>query len=131
MISVAEAIEIVSRQTQPLPSESIALADACGRFLAEDVIADSDLPPFDRSQMDGYAVRAADLESAPVQLRIVGESAAGNGWHQKMKAGEAVRIMNRSQPLPAGADSVQVELTRDLNAIRRGSGSGINGTFQS
>ena len=115
MISVAEAIQIVEAQTPILPSESVTLADACHRFLAEDVIADSDLPPFDRSQMDGYAVRAADTDNAPVHLRIVGESAAGNGWHQEMKAGEAVRIMTGA-PLPAGADSVQqVEHTRDLS----------------
>jgi len=115
MISVTEAIGIVEAQTQTLPSETVAIADACHRFLAEDVIADSDLPPFDRSQMDGYAVRAADTESAPVSLRIVGESAAGNGWHQKMKAGEAVRIMTGA-PLPPGADSVQqVEFTQDLS----------------
>ncbi|MFZ0061437.1 MAG: gephyrin-like molybdotransferase Glp [Pyrinomonadaceae bacterium] len=115
MISVAEAIRIVEAQTAILSSESVALADACHRFLAEDVIADSDLPPFDRSQMDGYAVRAADTENAPVRLQIVGEAAAGDGWHQEMKAGEAVRIMTGA-PVPAGADSVQqVELTRDLS----------------
>ena len=115
MISVAEAIRIVEAQTAILSSESVALADACQRFLAEDVIADSDLPPFDRSQMDGYAVRASDTENAPVRLRIVGESAAGDGWHQEMKAGQAVRIMTGA-PVPAGADSVQqVELTRDLS----------------
>ncbi len=115
MISVAAAIQIVQDQTPILPYERVALDDACNRFLAEDVIADSDLPPFDRSQMDGYAVRAADTESAPVRLRIVGESAAGNGWHQEMKAGQAVRIMTGA-PLPAGADSVQqVEFTRDLS----------------
>ena len=115
MISVAEAIRVVEAQTAILSSESVALADACQRFLAEDVIADSDLPPFDRSQMDGYAVRASDTENAPVRLRIVGESAAGDGWHQEMKAGQAVRIMTGA-PVPAGADSVQqVELTRDLS----------------
>ncbi len=115
MISVAAAIQIIQDQTPILPYEKVALTDACGRFLAEDVIADSDLPPFDRSQMDGYAVRAADTANAPVRLQIVGESAAGNGWHQEMKAGEAVRIMTGA-PLPAGADSVQqVELTQDLS----------------
>ena len=115
MISVVEAIQIVEAKTPILPPECVALADGSHRFLAEDVIADSDLPPFDRSQMDGYAVRAADTENAPVQLKIVGESAAGNGWHQEMKTGEAVRIMTGA-PLPAGADSVQqVELTRDLS----------------
>ena len=115
MISVAQAIQIVKDQTRPLPSEKVVLANAHGRFLAEEVIADSDLPPFDRSQMDGYAVRAADTENAPVRLRIVGESAAGRGWHQEMKAGEAVRIMTGA-PLPKGADSVQqVELTQDID----------------
>jgi molybdopterin molybdotransferase len=115
LISVSAAIQIVKEHSPKLPSESVELAESHGRYLAEDVIADSDLPPFDRSQMDGYAVRAADTENAPVRLKIVGESAAGNGWHQKMKAGEAVRIMTGA-PLPAGADSVQqVELTQDLN----------------
>ena len=67
--------------------------------------------------MDGYAVRAADTQNAPVRLRIVGESAAGSGWHQEMKVGEAVRIMTGA-PLPKGADSVQqVELTKTSSRI--------------
>src|SRR5713226_9920038 len=111
MIPVAEAIEIVRAQTATLPPERVPLADALGRFLAEDIIADSDLPPFDRAQMDGYAVRAADV-AGPARLRIVGESAAGAGWHREMKTGEAVRIMTGA-PVPKGADAVQqVELTR-------------------
>lgn len=115
MISISAAIQIVTKQTPILGSETVALANGRGRFLAEDVVADSDLPPFDRSQMDGYAVRAADTEKAPVRLKVVGESAAGNGWRQEMKAGEAVRIMTGA-PLPEGADSVQqVELTQDLS----------------
>jgi molybdenum cofactor synthesis domain-containing protein len=114
VIPVAEAIRIVTEQTTALTSERIALAHARGRYLAEDVVADSDLPPFDRSQMDGYAVRASDTQTVPAKLRIVGESAAGRGWHQGMKVGEAVRIMTGA-PVPAGADSVQqVELTREL-----------------
>src|SRR6476659_7392431 len=113
MITVAEAIKIVKEETRPLAPERVLLEGARGRILAEDIIADTDLPPFDRSQMDGYAVQAADTENAPARLQIVGESAAGRGWHQRMKAGEAVRIMTGA-PLPAGADSVQqVELTRE------------------
>ncbi len=115
MISVAEAIRIVQEQTPALPTESVGLAEARRRILAEDVVADSDLPPFDRSQMDGYAIRAADVAEAPTSLRMVGESAAGRGWHQKMQTGEAVRIMTGA-PVPEGADSVQqVELTRELD----------------
>lgn len=114
MISVAEAIQIVRQQTALLPSEQVELPRALGRVLAEDVVADSDLPPFDRSQMDGYAVRAHDAQYAPVRLRIAGESAAGRGWHQQLEEGQAVRIMTGA-PVPAGADSVQqVELTHEL-----------------
>lgn len=115
MISIAEAIRIVTSKTQGLPPEEIALIDARGRVLAEDVSADTDLPPFNRAQMDGYAVRSADTQNGSARLRIVGESAAGRGWHHEMKMGEAVRIMTGA-PVPTGADSVQqVELTRQLN----------------
>jgi molybdopterin molybdotransferase len=112
MIPVAEAIRIVREHSSTLPSERVSLENARGLFLAQDIIADSDLPPFDRSQMDGYALRASDVQTVPANLRIVGESAAGRGWHNEIKSGEAVRIMTGA-PVPAGADSVQqVELTR-------------------
>jgi molybdenum cofactor synthesis domain-containing protein len=114
MISVAEAIQIVRQQTQSIGNEKVDLPNALGRVLAQDVVADTDLPPFNRSQMDGYAVRAEDTTTAPVSLRIVGESAAGKGWHRQMNSGEAVRIMTGA-PVPAGADSVQqVELAHEL-----------------
>jgi molybdenum cofactor synthesis domain-containing protein len=71
------------------------------------------LPPFDRAQMDGYAVRSSDTAGAPVRLKLVGEAAAGEGWRGRLQAGEAVRIMTGA-PLPSGADSVQqVELTSE------------------
>lgn len=115
MIPIREAIRIVLSQTDKLPIESVAVDSVVGRVLAEDIVADCDLPPFDRAQMDGYAVRAADVATTPAQLRIVGESAAGSGWHHEMKADEAVRIMTGA-PVPAGADAVQqVELTREAN----------------
>ena len=114
MISVAEAVEVVRQHTQRLATERVGIDQVLGRVLAEDVVADSDLPPFDRSQMDGYAVRAEDVKTAPVRLRIVGESAAGRGWHNQLEEGQAVRIMTGA-PVPAGADSVQqVELTHEL-----------------
>src|SRR6266568_1309280 len=115
MIPVDEAISLVLQQSPQLEIESIGLGQALNRILAEDIIADSDLPPFDRAQMDGYAVRAADVANVPARLRIVGESAAGAGWHHEMNSGEAVRIMTGA-PVPQGADAVQqVELTREVN----------------
>jgi molybdopterin molybdotransferase len=117
MISINEAIRIIIEQTRRLPTEKITLADALGRVLAEDIVADSDLPPFDRAQMDGYAVRSAELTNLPARLRVVGESAAGRGWHEEMKRGEAVRIMTGA-PVPLGADSVQkVEVTREADGV--------------
>jgi len=114
MISVAEAIQIVIEQTPVLTTELVAIQDSLGRVLAQDVIADTDLPPFNRSQMDGYAVRSEETKSAPVRLRIAGESAAGKGWHHEMHEGHAVRIMTGA-PVPLGADAVQqVELAHEL-----------------
>ncbi|HEX8162589.1 MAG TPA: gephyrin-like molybdotransferase Glp [Pyrinomonadaceae bacterium] len=113
LLPVPEAIRVVERETPRLPAERVSLKEARGRILAEDVIADTDLPPFDRALMDGYAVRAEDTGGARATLRIVGEAAAGRGWRGELKAGEAVRIMTGA-PLPAGADSVQqVEVTRE------------------
>src|SRR5947209_12067812 len=114
MISVSEAIGIVREKTALLEVERVTLADALGRVLAEDVLADTDLPPFDRAQMDGYAVRSADLRALPARLRVVGEAAAGRGWRGVMSKGEAGRIMTGAS-VPAGADGVQqVELPRDI-----------------
>jgi molybdenum cofactor synthesis domain-containing protein len=118
MIDIAKAIKIIDRETHPLSSERVALADAVGRVLQENIVADTDLPPFDRSQMDGYAVIAADTLQKPVRSKInlldlVGESAAGRGWHKTLKRGQAVRIMTGA-PLPKGADAVQkIEVTRE------------------
>ena len=115
MIPIREAIRIVLDETRTLDVELVTLSDSLGRVLAEEIIADTDLPPFDRAQMDGYAVRADDVSNPPARLSIVGESAAGAGWHHEMKAGEAVRIMTGA-PVPTGADAVQqVELTREVD----------------
>jgi molybdopterin molybdotransferase len=114
MISVAEALQIVREQSRPLETENVNIEQSLSRILAADIVADTDLPPFNRSQMDGYAVRAEDTSAAPVRLKIVGESAAGKGWHQEIHEGEAVRIMTGA-PVPPGADAVQqVELTHEL-----------------
>lgn len=111
MIPVKEAIKIIDREIQALGGETVRLDDAVGRVLAEDVVADSDMPPFDRSQMDGYAVKAEDTENAPVMLKVVGESAAGRSWIGELLPGQAVRIMTGAR-LPMSADTVQkVELT--------------------
>lgn len=113
MISVSEAFSIIDREVPALDLEAVPLEKVVGRVLAGGIRADSDVPPFDRSQMDGFAVRADDTKNSPATLRIIGESAAGKGWPGTIGEGEAVRIMTGA-PLPAGADAVQkLELTVD------------------
>ncbi|MCV4754127.1 molybdopterin molybdotransferase, partial [Escherichia coli] len=87
-----------------LGTEKIEIELASDRILAEDILADSDMPPFDRSQMDGFAVMLKDTKNAPVRLRLVGESKAGRGWNGRLSPGEAVRIMTGAR-LPLGADA--------------------------
>ncbi|PYS89863.1 MAG: molybdopterin molybdenumtransferase MoeA [Acidobacteria bacterium] len=117
MIPVQKALKLLDHNIQPLGTERVGIGNSIGRILAEDIIADSDLPPFNRSQMDGYAVRSRDTRHAPVTLKIVGESAAGRGWHKDLKRGEAIRIMTGA-PVPAGADAVEkIELTKEYDSL--------------
>lgn len=117
MIPISEAISIINREIVTLETETIDLTDSIGRVLAQTVKADMDLPPFDRSQMDGFAVRLKDIEKAseenPIKLKVIGESVAGKGFDGKLKKGETVRIMTGAR-VPNGADSVQKkELTQE------------------
>lgn len=72
MLSVEQASEIVLKNVVRNPAESAPLPDALGRVLAEDIASDIDMPPFDRSMMDGYALNAQDAQFAPARLEIVG-----------------------------------------------------------
>ena len=118
MIPVEEALEIVLREARALPGEDVGLGEALGRVLAEDVASDVDLPPFDRVAMDGYALRAADVATAPVALDVIGEVRAGQWPDLTVGPGQAARIMTGAA-LPPGADAVQqVEKTQPLDEFR-------------
>ena len=113
MIPLEEAQDRVLGSCSPLPPSEVALDDALGLVLAEDVVADQLVPPFANTAMDGFAVLAADTASAPVDLHIVGDLAAGaDPAGVRVAPGEAVRIMTGA-PSPSGADAVvMVERTR-------------------
>ncbi len=100
---------MVLADVSPLPAEVVRLSEAVGRVLAEDVVSPLQLPPWDNSSMDGYAVRAEDVRGAsrerPKALRVVGTVAAGVSIDRTVKTGEAIRIMTGG-PVPRGADSV-------------------------
>ncbi len=109
MISVEEALAYVLKHFHALEPERVPMLDALDRVLAEDIVADIDVPPFNNSAMDGYAVRAANIAGAsnesPVTLRVVGNVAAGHTASRAVERGTAMRIMTGA-PLPSGADTV-------------------------
>ena len=92
----------------PLPPERVPLAAALGRALAEEVRADRPLPPFDNSQMDGYALRAADAPDAGARLPVAFEVFAGDDRGRPLPAGACARIFTGA-PLPPGADCVEMQ----------------------
>jgi molybdopterin molybdotransferase len=121
-LSVADALARVLADGVPLPAEDAALVDARGRVLAADLVALCTQPPADISAMDGYAVRAADVATAPVHLTVVGEVAAGRPFDREIRPGEAARIFTGGV-MPPGTDTVVIqEVARregDVVAIER------------
>ncbi|HEX6761851.1 MAG TPA: gephyrin-like molybdotransferase Glp [Gaiellaceae bacterium] len=112
LLGIDEARTLVLARVQPLEHEEVALASAPGRVLAETVLAPIDLPPFDSSAMDGFAVRAADT---PGRLRVVEPSAAGRPSGAGVETGEAAPI-STGAVVPPGADAVvPVERTSSGN----------------
>lgn len=116
MISVEEALEQILGAISPLAPARVPLSEASGLVLAEDIIAQEDIPPFDNSAMDGFALLSRDSQAAPGQpprLQVIGGVAAGYVSEQTIQPGTAMRIMTGA-PVPAGADTViQIELTNN------------------
>jgi molybdopterin molybdotransferase len=118
-MGVEEALErILAAIDGPLEAENVSIDDALGRVLAEPVVSTTDLPPWDNSAMDGYAIVAADVatatDAAPVRLRVQGEVRAGQAPDVRVEPGTAVRIATGA-PVPPGADAVvPVEETTPL-----------------
>lgn len=108
LIPVEEALDAVLAGAAPLDIEEVALEDGFHRVLAQDLAALRDVPSADVSAMDGYAVRGADVERAPVRLRVIGEAAAGHAPRTKIAAGEAMRIFTGAV-VPDGADTIVIQ----------------------
>jgi molybdopterin molybdotransferase len=118
LLAVADALAQVLAEAAPLPAESAPLADAYNRVLAADVTALRTQPPAAVSAMDGFAVRADDVATAPARLKLIGEVAAGHPFAGTVGRGEAARIFTGGV-LPAGADTVVIQenTTCDGDAI--------------
>lgn len=109
MIAVEEAQRIILGSVERLGEEYVELLDALGRVLAEDIHAPEQIPLWDNSAMDGYALRAEDTRGAseerPVMLKLAGTVAAGRLFEGSLEKGQAVRIMTGA-PVPRGADAI-------------------------
>jgi molybdopterin molybdotransferase len=114
LLPVEEAVARLLAGVSPLPAETIPIARAHGRVLAEDLAARLTQPPFPASAMDGYALRAADAPQG-ARLRVIGISRAGERFTGRLQEGEAVRIFTGA-PVPEGADTVLIQ----ENAQREG-----------
>jgi len=113
MIPYEEALELALRSVEPLGTVCLPLERAAGSILAEDVRSETDLPPFDRAAMDGYAVRSSDLGAGGAELRLVGEVAAGAGPGRAVGPGECARVFTGAM-VPEGADSVVMQEAAEL-----------------
>ncbi len=107
LLPVAEAERLIAERVAAVEGrETVTLREALGRVLAENIVAPLNVPPFDNSAVDGFAVRGDDLDAdSEKRLAIVDRVAAGHAARHAVKAGEAVRIFTGA-PMPAGADTV-------------------------
>ena len=133
IVSYIEAVEMVTDAAVTVDIETVPLAESYGRILAQEIKAADNVPPFDRSPLDGYAFRAEDSADAskdnPVSLKVLEEIPAGEIPHVKITKGTAVRLMTGA-PIPEGADAVTMyeitEFTDTEVKIFRPSKSGDN-----
>lgn len=120
LMSIEDAQAHILANFSPLPKVTVPLLEAHGCVLSADIVAHDNLPPFDNSSMDGYAVRAADIASAAVKLQVIGDVPAGAMTTAPVMPGTAMRVMTGA-PMPPGADAViPVEDTDDENSVRGG-----------
>ena len=128
MISVAEAEERILTALKPMPLEQVVITDSFGRVVGEDVKSRRTQPPMAVSAMDGYAVRAADVQNVPTDLKVVGYAPAGGSYDAIVREGETVRIFTGA-PVPAGADAIVIQedtvQTDDSVRINEGATAGI------
>jgi molybdopterin molybdotransferase len=111
MATVTEALKVILETVNTTSSEEVKLTEVLDRVLREDIYADFDIPQLDNSAMDGYAVKACDIQGAspaqPKILEVIEDLRAGYLSAQQIKHGQAIRIMTGA-PIPQGADSVVI-----------------------
>lgn len=119
MISYNEALNAILANVEIMPAENIRIEDSVSRILAEDIYSGIEMPPFDKSAVDGYALNSRDVKEASIELRCIGLIQAGQDFKKPLKKGECVKIMTGAM-LPKNADCViMVEDTQANGAFVR------------
>ena len=117
-LSVTHAQKLILDSITRLETETVRLEQSVGRVLAQEIRANRDLPPYDVSAMDGFALRSADVAGGPAELTVIEDIKAGDLPTQTVVAGQCARIMTGA-PVPPGADAViRVEDTQEVSANR-------------
>jgi len=127
LLPVDTALARLVDSAQRLSAETVAIADAGGRVLAQEIVARRTQPPFPASAMDGYAVRAADIADPPCLLKVVGSAPAGRAFGGRVAPGEAVRIFTGA-PVPEGADTILLQ--EDARALEDGTVEALEATAE-
>jgi molybdopterin molybdotransferase len=124
LLSVSDAQDRILSHFQPVTTETLPLVECANRVLAQDMAATTDLPPFDNSSMDGFAIRVEDVAdvsgASPRSLKVIADIPAGHSPTIFLTAGEAARIMTGAQ-VPDGADAVVPVEDTDFNNRDAGS----------
>ena len=110
-LTVEEAIDLLKEGIRPVKTRTVPLTEAADRILAQDIYAEENIPPFDRSPYDGYAFRSEDIRQAspenPVSLSVIEEIPAGHAPQKTIGQGQAAKILTGA-PVPKGADAVEM-----------------------
>lgn len=138
MITVEQAEQLILENTTKIPVEKVAISDALGRILAEDLCADRDFPPFNRVTMDGIAIRHEQLSNKQISFLIEATAAAGNSEKTLQNPENCIEVMTGAM-IPLGADAViryedieikdkTANITIDTNEIRAGQNIHLQGS---
>jgi len=115
MKTFEQAQRLIIKNTNILKIENILVKESVGRTLQEDIYSKIEMPPFNKSAMDGYAIKAQDLKTVPVKLRNIGVIKAGDSFSKTLRRGECVKIMTGGA-VPKGADTVVMVEDTKANA---------------
>ena len=129
MVTFEQARKLILKNTQTLKNENILVEHSVGKVLTDDIISSIEMPPFNKSAMDGYALKSTDIKTIPAKLKNIGVVQAGKSFNGTIKKNECIKIMTGA-PIPLGADTVimveKTQASRDCITILESANKGSN-----